>query len=212
MTRHHDAMKVLVVIDSLGLGGAENLLTVLAGPGASAGLQLHVASLTPSSLGRVALQEQMQDAGLTTSFLDVPRLLHPSALTAVGREIRRVNADVVHAHLGYSAVLAPLAARTLRRGIVSTLHHVPEDLSPRETLKERMAVEIAGHLGALVFVSEASRLGFAERYRERNLIGRRHSERFGEPPAIIRRAPGRRTPCPADVAGGRLTPSTPQEG
>jgi hypothetical protein len=52
----------------------------------------------------------------------------------------------------------------------------------------------------------------AQRYRERNLIGRRHRERFGEPPAIIRRAPGRRTPCPADVAGGRLTPSTPQEG
>jgi hypothetical protein len=52
----------------------------------------------------------------------------------------------------------------------------------------------------------------ADRYRERNLIGRRQSERFGEPPAIIRRAPGRRTPCPADVAGGRLRPSTPQEG
>lgn len=161
-------MKVLIVIDSLGLGGAENLLTVLAGSAASAGLELHVASLTPSSLGRVALQKQMHDAGLTTSFLDVPRLLHPAAVTAVGREIRRVGADVVHAHLGYSAILAPLAARALRRGSVSSLHHVPESLSPREALKERMAVEISGRLGALVLVSDASRRGFAERYRERD--------------------------------------------
>lgn len=160
-------MKVLVVIDSLGLGGAENLLAVLAGSADAAGFEMHVASLTPQSMGRLALHAKMEAAGLTTSFLDVPRLLHPSGVARVAREIRLRKADVVHAHLGYSAILAPLAARAVGRGSVATLHHVPEDLSLRERVKERMAVEVSARLGTLVFVSEASRRGFADRYPQR---------------------------------------------
>jgi glycosyltransferase involved in cell wall biosynthesis len=160
-------VKVLVVIDSLGLGGAENLLTVLAGAAPAAGIELHVASLTPPSMGRLALQPAMTEAGLTTSFLDIPHLRHPSGVWRIARELKLRNADVAHAHLGYSAILSPLAALATGRGSVSTLHHVPEDLPPRERLKERMAVEFSGRLGTLVFVSDASRREFAARYPDR---------------------------------------------
>lgn len=161
-------MRVLVVIDSLGLGGAENLLAVLAGAAPAAGFEMHVASLTPISMGRLALQHVMQEAGLTTSFLDIPRLLHPSGVWRIAREIRLRNAEVVHAHLGYSAILAPLAARAVGRGSVATLHHVPEEMPLRERVKERLSLEISARLGTLIFVSAASRREFAARYPKRD--------------------------------------------
>jgi glycosyltransferase involved in cell wall biosynthesis len=160
-------VRVLVVTDSLGLGGAENLLAVLAGAAPAADLELRVVSLTPASMGRLALQPTLDKAGLRTSFLDVHRLRDPSAVRQIARAIRSWDADVVHAHLGYSATLAPVAARLTGRGSVATLHHVPEDEPLRERVKERLALESAGRLGALVFVSDASRRAFAARYPER---------------------------------------------
>jgi len=160
-------MKVLVVIDSFSFGGAENLLAVLARAAPAAGLELQVASLAPRSQGRVAMLPVLEAAGLPTTFLDVARLADPAAVPRIARAIRESGCDVVHAHLGYSAILVPLAARLAGRPCVATLHHVPEDLPPRERLKERMSVAVAGALGRLVFVSDASRRGFARRYRER---------------------------------------------
>jgi len=161
-------VKVMIVIDSLGLGGAENLLAVLAGAAPAAGLDLHVASLTPSSMGRLALQPVLAEAGLSTSFLDISRLASPGAVPRIARAVRELGADVVHAHLGYSAILAPMAARIAGVRAAATLHHVPESLPFRERVKERMSVEVPGRLGRLIFVSEASRRAFAVRYPERS--------------------------------------------
>jgi glycosyltransferase involved in cell wall biosynthesis len=140
---------------------------VLASSAPAAGLELRVVSLTPSSMGRVALQPTLDAAGLQTSFLNVHRLRDLSAVHQIAGAIRAWDADVVHSHLGYSATLAPVAARLTGRGSVATLHHVPEDEPLRESVKERLALESAGRLGALVFVSDASRRAFAARYRER---------------------------------------------
>jgi len=160
--------RVLVVIDSFSFGGAENLLAVLGNASSSHGIELHVASLVPRARGRNALLHVLEEAGLDISFLDVPRLLYLPAISRIARLIRQTRADVVHAHLGYSAILAPIAARLTGRPVVATLHHVPGQESQRERLKERLAVTIAGRLGLLLFVSEASRSGFAARYRERS--------------------------------------------
>lgn len=158
-------LRVLVVIDSFSFGGAENLLAVLAGVAPQAGLELTVASLAPRSQGRTALQGRLEEAGLPVRFLDVPRLAAPRAVPRLVRAIRASGCDVVHAHLGYSAILAPVAARLAGRPCVATLHHVPEDQPLRERVKERLAVAVPGWLGRLVFVSDASRREFARRHR-----------------------------------------------
>ena len=160
--------KVLVVIDSFDFGGAENLLAVLARAAPKANLEMHVASLAPHAAGRNSFLPVLAEAGLKPSFLDIPRLLHPAGVPRIFRLIKETGADVVHAHLGYSATLAPIAARLAGRPCAATLHHVPEDESLRERVKERMSLSVAGRMGVLVFVSEASRRGFAERYRERS--------------------------------------------
>lgn len=160
-------MKVLVIIDSFSFGGAENLLAVLAEASTAVNLEFHVASLAPRSQRRNALLHVLEEAGLEISFLDIPRLLHHPAIPKIAGLIKQTGAQIVHSHLGYSATLGPIAARLVGRPSVATLHHVPGDLSLRERLKERLAVTIAGRLGTLVFVSDASRNGFAERYAER---------------------------------------------
>ena len=189
----------MVVIDSLGLGGAENLLTVLAAAAPSAGLELHVASLAPASMGRLALRPVMEQAGLTVSFCDIPRLAYPGATWRIARAIRQERADVVHAHLGYSAILAPPAARLVGRGSVATLHHVPGHDRRPERVKERLSVEVSGRLGTLVFVSDASRHEFAARYRERASWTTVHNgvdlSRFHPGHAPLPRTSGSRPAC-----------------
>jgi glycosyltransferase involved in cell wall biosynthesis len=62
---------------------------------------------------------------------------------------------VVHAHLGYSAILVPLAARLAGRPVVATLHLSPQrHAKRREWLKERLSVRIPARLGRLVLVSQ----------------------------------------------------------
>jgi glycosyltransferase involved in cell wall biosynthesis len=161
-------VRVFVVIDSFAFGGAENLLGVLAAAAPDAGIELEVASLAPRSQGRVSLLPVLESAGLDVTFLDVHRLADLTAVVRIARAIRASGCDVVHAHLGYSATLVPMAARLAGRPCVSTLHHVPQDLPFRERIKERLSVSVAGRLGKLVFVSDASRREFARRYRERD--------------------------------------------
>ncbi len=160
-------MKVLVVIDSLSFGGAEKLLAVIA-EARSEQLQMSVLVLPPPSDPRMQMLQVLRDAGLEVSFAGISRLLQPSAVPRLVKAIRESGCDVVHAHLGYSSILAPLAARIAGRPSVSTLHHIPEDLAPRDRVKERMMVTASGRLGILVFVSEASRSAFAARYRSRS--------------------------------------------
>lgn len=161
-------MRVLVLVDSLALGGAETLLATLARAAAPAGLTVQVAALAGSSDGRDVLQSALQAAGAEPAFLDVPRLASARAVPVVARAIRSSGCDVVHAHLEYSAILGSVAARLTGRPAVSTFHHVPAALSRREAAKERLAVELASRSSRVIFVSDAARAAFASRYGERH--------------------------------------------
>lgn len=156
-------MRVLHVIDSFSFGGAERLLATLNGVAGEAGLDLSIASLAPPTPERTQSLTLLAEAGLRPSFVGVRRLLDPHALGLLQRVIAASRCQVVHAHLGYSAALVPLAARRLRIPCVSTLHHVPSPDRPRrELLKERLWTRSAERGAALIYVSEAARRAAAE--------------------------------------------------
>lgn len=145
--------RVLMVVDSFSFGGAENLIAEL-GRFAPDGLDLSVASLAPESDGRTAMLERLATAGLRPAFLSVRRLLDPAGFVRLVRALRRAEADVVHAHLGYSAIMVPLAARLAGKPVVTSLHVSPQgDAGFGEFVKERLAVRIPSRLGRLVLVS-----------------------------------------------------------
>lgn len=157
-------MKVLVVIDSLNFGGAENVLVTLAAEAPRLGMELDVLSLAPPTGGRAAWLPRLQAAGLEPRFLGVERLAQPTAIPRLARAIRDSGCDVVHAHLEDASTLVPLAARLAGRPSLCTLHHVPVPLTGREALRERLAVMAGSRSSGLVMVSQASYDGFAARY------------------------------------------------
>lgn len=146
--------RVLMVLDSFSFGGAENLVAEL-GRCAPAALRISAGSLAPAEMGRNAMFGRLAEAGLHPFFLSVRRLLDPRGFFGLVRTLRCADADVIHAHLGYSATLVPLAARLAGKPVVATLHLSPQ----RHTglggwLKERISVRIPARLGRLVLVSQ----------------------------------------------------------
>jgi glycosyltransferase involved in cell wall biosynthesis len=157
-------VKVLVVIDSLSFGGAENVLVTLAAEAPGLGLELDLLSLAQPTRGRAAWLPRLQAAGLEPRFLDVERLTQRNAIPTLAAAIRRSQCDVVHAHLETAITLAPIAARLADRPAVCTLHHVPGPLTGRDALRERLAVAVGSRSAGLIMVSQASHDAFAARY------------------------------------------------
>lgn len=158
-------MKVLVVLDALNFGGAENLIATLARVGPRHDLELDVVSLAPATGDKATWLPVLQEAGLRPRFLGITRLAQPDAVFRLARAIRDSGCDLVHAHLEDAATLAPVAARLTGRPCVCTYHHVPGPLQGRDRIRERLSIAVASRCDRVIFVSEASRRGFADRYR-----------------------------------------------
>lgn len=165
-------MRVLHVLDSFSFGGAENLVVELArhvsadhAAGQDLHLDLAVASLGPAGReGKDAMLDRFQALGLAPTYLGVRRLLDPIGVIRLARTLRASSADVVHAHLGYSATLVPLAARLAGVPCVATLHLVPQLGSRADRVKEGLSVLVPATLGRLVLVSTAAYDGYARHY------------------------------------------------
>lgn len=158
------SVRVLMVLDSFSFGGAENLIVEL-GRSAPEPLSVTAASLAPVDQRRNALVDRLVEAGLDPTYFRVRRLLDPGGILALTRELRRSPADIVHAHLGYSAIVVPLAARLAGKPCVATLHLSPQpNLSRGEKLKELLSVRIPARLGRLVLVSQHAFDGYARLY------------------------------------------------
>lgn len=143
-----------MILDHFSFGGAENLMAELGHHDPSA-LAISVASLAPRGRDSAAMIERLDEAGLHPTHLSVRRLLDPWGFFLLVRTLRRTDADVIHAHLGYSATLVPLAARLAGKPVVATLHLSPQRHTRRgELLKERLSVRIPSRLGRLVLISQ----------------------------------------------------------
>lgn len=149
-----ETTRVLMVLDSLSVGGAEALIAEMATV-ASPTLTLSVASLGPRERGSEIIVRRLAKAGLQPTYLSVRRLLDPIGFVRMVRTLRSAPVDVVHAHLAYSAILVTLAARLAGKPVVATLHTSPQR-NPKfgEWIKERIATRIPARLGRLVFVSQ----------------------------------------------------------
>lgn len=158
-------IRVLMLIDSFSLGGAEGLLATLGAAGRAAGLDVVAASLAPRTPEGTGMEPVLVDAGMPLLTVGVTKLADPLAVSRVAAVIRRSGCDVVHAHLGYSTILATVAGRLTGVPVVSTLHHIPGPAVPRARVKEWLSVQLASRSDGFVFVSDAALRAFADRYR-----------------------------------------------
>jgi L-malate glycosyltransferase len=125
-------MKVLHVIKSLGLGGAERLLVDGAKVGPSLGLRHEVVSFLP---WKDALIPALRAAGAPVTVLKASSTWGVLARAdALARHLAVSRPNVVHAHLPIASVVARLACRRAGVPCVSTEHNVLERYHPATRL------------------------------------------------------------------------------
>jgi glycosyltransferase involved in cell wall biosynthesis len=121
-------LRVVHVIKSLGLGGAERLLVDGAAVAPSLGMRHEVVSFLP---WKDALLEDLRAVGAEVTVL--PRSNNVGILAAadvLARHLRTRRADVVHGHLPIACVVSRLAARLAGIPCVTTGHNVFERYHP----------------------------------------------------------------------------------
>ena len=159
-------MRVLWLIDSLTLGGAEALVPAFARAVDARAVELHVAFL--KSLGGNPFEAELRALGIPTTHLGARHLRDLGALRRLLRLLRRERFDLVHAHLTYASIFGALAARAAGIPCVATLHTAPVDGGAwsADALRERLLGAVLRRwCRAVVLVSEAARAQHAERGR-----------------------------------------------
>lgn len=156
--------KVLMVIDSLRLGGAERVLATLGAAAPTSGFSFDVVVLSERGTVESVMEPVLTATGVHIRYLGAGRLSDPRAVPRLARAIRESRCDVVHAHLEDASTLVPVAARIVDTPAVCSFHHVVVPLAWRDALKERLAVMAANRSAGVIFVSRASAESFARAY------------------------------------------------
>jgi glycosyltransferase involved in cell wall biosynthesis len=153
------ALRVLQVIDSLEMGGAEQLLVTLARHTDRDRCALRVCSLraldegSPIVLALRSLQIPVYEIG-------APHGHNPVHVSRFARLMWRDRIDVVHAHLPYATTIGILACKLVGRPIVATLHSM-SDARPASTSLKHAVKASALRWGADVVVAVSSEVSSA---------------------------------------------------
>jgi glycosyltransferase involved in cell wall biosynthesis len=150
------SLRVLHLIDGLGVGGAERLLSELVRASRAVDVDVSVAHLYEKDGSPAAAA--LRAVGVEPVHVGARGLLHPASLLAVRRAVAASRPDVVHSHLGYSDFLGGLAARSLGIPLVCTIHVTTTDRSVRDRVKVALFAAVRRRLAArVVAVSDAAR-------------------------------------------------------
>lgn len=113
-------MRLLWLIDSLNVGGAERLVIPFA---AHTRDELFVAAL--SSSGENLVEQELRRRGVNVLNLGARNLRDRDAFRRLADFVREQRIDLVHAHLTYSAIWAALLSRRTGVPSVASLHVSP---------------------------------------------------------------------------------------
>lgn len=186
------------MIDGLGRGGAENLLTIYAPEMQRQGVEVRVVSLRDWQGSAVA--ERLLGAGVPVERLPLDKLRRVDQIRAAFARLREIGPDVIHAHLEASTVLAGIARMVLRVPVVSTLHTLEypnafNRASARLWLRDRLLANVYDRVICLspAIEAEARRHGLARAPLTSIANGidlGQFDARQGRPPEAVRRELG----------------------
>ncbi len=146
-------IKVLHLIDSLSVGGAERLLVNLANRIDSSRFEFYVCALRV--LRGNALQTQFERLSAPPHIINAQRLYDPKALFAVAQYVRKHNIDIIHTQLTYADITGRVVGKLLGRPVISTLQNEPQEYDRDRIDRRLLARFTARYLStALVAVSQ----------------------------------------------------------
>jgi glycosyltransferase involved in cell wall biosynthesis len=152
-------IRVHVLIDTLGVGGAEVLLADLAAVAPQVGVELSVGYLKDAGASGAA--GRLRAAGIEPRCAAIPPRLGPEAFRRVRRQLAQVAPQLVHTQLGYADLLGGPAARSLGLPTVATIHSHTAPPTLRDRLKEHMMVAARRRSATRVIaVSESTRAAY----------------------------------------------------
>lgn len=117
-----DSIRVLVVIDSLGVGGAQALLPTFLRHVDRSRFDIRILALDATPANHI--QTDVREAGVELIQWQGRRLFSVGRIREIARAIEERDVDIVHSHLLYSNVQASIAAKLTGRPVVATLHNV----------------------------------------------------------------------------------------
>jgi glycosyltransferase involved in cell wall biosynthesis len=117
--------RVLHVIDSLRLGGAETLLAALVRELRRSGRSWNAVCVPDTGDADPGLVERVREHADELRWLPAVPLYDPRLYLALGRALREAQSDVVHSHLSTADVASRAVAFPLRRPHLATIHTVP---------------------------------------------------------------------------------------
>ena len=149
-------VRVHVLIDGLGVGGAEVMLTEF---GRIEGVGVSVGAL--KDVGSSDVTERLRACGIEPLCVGIPPRLGVAAFRRVRRHLAEVGPDLVHTHLGYADLLGGPAARSLGIPTVSTIHSLAQPATPRARVRHRMTtVARRANAARVIAVSHSARLAY----------------------------------------------------
>jgi glycosyltransferase involved in cell wall biosynthesis len=110
------------VINSLVVGGAEQLLVILARHIDRTRYDLRVCSAAP--LGDTPIVRELRELEIPLYSLGVGQPRVPRHVLGLAALARRQRIDVLHTHLGYGNTIGAMAGLLARRPVVATMHSV----------------------------------------------------------------------------------------
>jgi glycosyltransferase involved in cell wall biosynthesis len=209
MTRR---IKVLQLISTLSVGGAERLLLGLAERIDRERFDIHICALSVSRGN--ALQSAFENLNLPVYVVGARHFYDPQAFVSVLRYIRKNKIDIVHTHLTPADVTGRLAGTLLRRPVVSTLQNEPRDYD-RQRWDQRLLQKITARFLSpeLIAVSDRIQTLFVEEWK---LPARRMQTIYNAVPMEAYLAISPEPPIHADSQGpvivniGRMSPQKAQ--
>ncbi|RPI32946.1 MAG: glycosyltransferase [Chloroflexota bacterium] len=130
-------MRIVQIIDSFEMGGAQSLQVTFANEVLCRGHDLTVISLTESR--DTAVEKSLRHGNTSLVFLPSDRLLDRKRIRRLACVLKDCRADVVQTHLTYSNILGSLAGKMAGVPVVATLHN--EMYDPGWTNRARYLIE-----------------------------------------------------------------------
>jgi glycosyltransferase involved in cell wall biosynthesis len=141
--------RLLWLIDSLHMGGAESLVMPFAKNLDRDRYELFVCSL--GTIGSNALEPDLRAAGIHTTNLGARSLRDLGAFRRLRAFVKEERIDLVHAHLTYSAVWSALLSRFTGIPSVASLHVAPSATrEQKKTFRHRVMTDVRDRLMRLV--------------------------------------------------------------
>jgi glycosyltransferase involved in cell wall biosynthesis len=149
-------VRVHLLIDTLGVGGAEVLLTEFA---RIDGVDLSLGCLKDVGSSHVA--ERLRASGIEPRCVGIPPRLGVAAFRRVRRHLAESRPALVHTHLGYADLLGGPAARSLGIPSVTTIHsHAPAGTTRERIKLHMMNVARRASAARVIAVSESARMAY----------------------------------------------------